>query len=785
MSKNVQKGFWISQFENALPELDMPRDFAASNGRKSNKDEEISAMGFVWKGFDDGFSEIIGRKTTGPEDRFTLFLAAEMIMLGKYSNQEDVIIGTAAGKNGSGAVLNLLALRGKPEKRKTFDEFLSEVREYCRKAFENRDYPYGELIRELTEHNYLKRDFLFQVMLLPEESDSRADEDAIKAAGAIPELLFALQKDGLCLHYRKSLYGEASATRILEHLECIVRQGVQDGGILIDNMEMLAAGEYERIVKGFNGREKRAYKETLIEMFERQVKNDPERPAVVCGGRTLTYDEFNKKINNVAHRLRKMGIKQNDVVALLTHRSFEMLIGIFAVMKSGAAFLPIDPMYPEERIRFVLADSAPKVLLKYMVQIDTDVPSVDLSDEEVWKEPAENPEHVKCMDDLFYILYTSGTTGNPKGAMITEEAAVNAALGTCGAEGNMFDRTLLATNYAFVLSLYEYMTFIRGGCGFLIGNEDKQDTKKCAAFIKENWINTMVSTASYFDTLATQYKEVLIGNLEHVFLGGEKFKVPGALLGDESAGDMIMYNLYGQTETCEIAIYRKKVRELKNEKRQYIGFPVGNIEAYIMNGDKLCGIGVPGELCVVHEGAAGYLNLPQLNEETYVKNPFGEGKMYRTGDRAKWCENGVIEILGRMDDLVKIRGFRIELGEIENRIRQLDRIQNCAVTARPDAGGDMAIHAYLVGEGKLNMAAVKKELSKTLPVYMIPPYMMQLPEIPMTKNGKLDYRALPEIRNQKKGKYIAPGNEREKQICECYEEILGAEKVGIRDNFFE
>ena len=323
---------------------------------------------------------------------------------------------------------------------------------------------------------------------------------------------------------------------------------------------------------------------------------------------------------------------------------------------------------------------------------------------------------------------------------------------------------------------------LNGGTLHLISKENMLDAATFKNYMIENGVNTLFITTALFNQFIGEDKTIF-NCLKHLMFGGEATsECHVEILRSQNTG-IDFRNVYGPTETTTFAshyIIKDKVDKTP------IGKPVSNTQMYILNGNELCGIGVPGELCIAGDGVArGYLNRPGLNAEKFVKNPFGEGKMYRSGDLVRWLPDGNIEFLGRIDEQVKIHGFRIELGEIETRIRDIKNIRDCVVIVKTDNTGDKAVYAYYTGTEKVEIADICSKLAEKLPDYMMPAYMMQIDEIPMTRNGKLDKRALPEIEAIAAKEYIAPRNEAEEVVCEAFSVILDVEKVGIQDNFFE
>ena len=445
--------------------------------------------------------------------------------------------------------------------------------------------------------------------------------------------------------------------------------------------------------------------------------------------------------------------------------------------------MPIDPTYPEDRIEFMLNDCNAKAVIKYTTEsivLNKEIPEIDLADSKVWEGASENPEIMNKPEDAIYCIYTSGTTGKPKGVILENHSVINHLFEVRKKfySGSEKSATPLFTSFAFDFTVPAIFGAILFGDILAV----MKDVKELIEYTEKNGLAVLKITPSYYNGIYDAFKNH-IGKVKTIVFGGETFTEYTLQNVYKAFGkDIIIYNEYGPTEATVFTT----AAQIREGKEISIGTPVSNSKIYIVNGNEMCGIGIPGELCVAGEGLArGYLNRPELTEEKFVKNPFGEGRMYRTGDLAKWLPDGNIEYLGRIDEQVKIRGFRIELGEIENRIREIENIKECAVIAKADSVGDKALYAYYTSNEEVNVADVRDKLSESLPEYMIPSYMMQIESIPVTKNGKLDKRALPDIEVKVTREYVAPRNETEEKICAIFSEILNVEKVGIKDSFFE
>ena len=807
-----QADYWKSQFEGEIPVLDIPTDFV----RPQEQSFEGTTLGKrIGKELTEKIKETA--RKNGVTD-FMIFMSAAMVLLSKYSRQEDIVIGTPiSGRTHKdtegmlGMFVNTLALRGKPETNKTYAEFLKEIKEISLKAYENQEYPFEELVEVVDVERDMSRSPLFDVMLVLQNTEdesfklgnSKAEWIEVKDKVAKFDLSFNIgDYDGeyyIGLEYCTALFKEDSIKLLLTHFENLLAKLAENVDEKIGKIEIVGSVEKEVLLNEFNDTSvEYSTDKTIVELFEEQVEKTPDNVAVVYENSKLTYRELNEKANALAYKLRGIGIKPDDFVAIIADRSLEMIQTIFGVMKSGAAYVPIDPTYPEERIKFMLEDSNPKAVLVYtdenieilnieskdsysVVKInDREVQVIDLTNSEVFKGVSENPERMNKPEDLIYCIYTSGTTGKPKGVMIEHRGVVNLAEFYINEHhvGNE-DNVMMFANYVFDASITEIMTGLLSGATLhVISSDLRGSISGIEKYIEDNKISIALLPPMFLEQLDVKGPRVIItaGSESNIRL-------------IEKNKDIEVYsNDYGPTEGSVCATFWEHKKGEVIPERVPIGKPINNKQIYILQGNTLCGIGMPGELCIAGVGLArGYLNRPELTAEKFVKNPYGEGKMYHTGDLARWLPDGNIDYLGRIDEQVKIRGFRVELGEIESRIKEIEGIKDAAVIAKSDDRGEKSIYAYFVLDDgvEISVSDIREVLGENLPDYMIPSYMMQIESIPVTKNGKLDKKALPEIENKTENEYIAPRNEVEELICNAFTEILGVKKVGIKDGFFE
>ncbi|WP_051411450.1 non-ribosomal peptide synthetase [Ruminococcus flavefaciens] len=599
--------------------------------------------------------------------------------------------------------------------------------------------------------------------------------------------------------FSTSLFSDHGIELMHRRITCIIESIINNPDIKIGDIKLCTDEEKELITNKFNGTAKDYPKDkTIVELFEEQVKKTPDNSAVVFEDKSLTFAEFNAKANSLAHKLRELGVKPDDFVAIIAERSIEMMCGIYGIIKSGGAYVPIDPNYPDDRITFMLGDCKPKAILRYTsvnIPLDTEIPIIDLADDKVWEGASENPEHVNKPEDLIYCIYTSGTTGKPKGVPNRHRGLINRINWMDGKYPiGKGDTVLQKTTFTFDVSVWEIIWWSLKGarCALLSPGGEREPEMICDAIQKYN-----VTTMHFVPSMLSMFEEYIenlkdlnkkISSLRNVFASGEALKTIHVQrfysIAKANGLKMKLANFYGPTEaSIDVTYYDCQESDVNLVP---IGKPIDNTQIYVVSNGKFCGIGVPGELCIAGDGLAReYLNRPELTAEKFVKNPFGEGRMYRSGDLARWLPDGNIEYLGRIDEQVKIRGFRIELGEIESHIRKIDGIKDCAVIVREDDNGDKAIYAYFTSDSDISIHSIKSALSANLPDYMVPAYIMRIDSIPVTPNGKLDRKGLPVIKAKASNEYVAPRNDAESAVCKAFGDILNIEKIGIHDSFFD
>ena len=805
-----QEQYWLEQFAHEPPILDLPLDYIRPVIQSFEGDDiEFS----INRELSEKLNNLA--KATGTT-LYMVLLSAIKILLSKYSGQVDIIVGSPiAGRSHAdleaiiGMFINTLVMRSYPEAGKTYAEFLQEIKEVALSAYENQDYQFEDLVDKLELKQDPSRNPLFDVMFMLQNMETnelevdglRVTEYKIAAVKAKFDLTFTAMEWEDEIHfnieYGVGLFKKETIERMAGHLKNLLEAITTNKEMLLSDIDILSKGERNQLLYEFNDtytdypRDK-----TIQQLFEEQVAKTPEEIALVLSEDSMTYSELNAKSNQLARTLRASGVKPDDRVGIMVERSFAMIIGILGIIKAGAAYMPIDPDYPKERIKYMLEDSQVEILLTQAwlsARAPFEKQRINLDDASIYENDKTNLELVNSPSDLLYVLYTSGSTGMPKGVMMEHQAIVNLLFAMekecpLGRE----DAFLLRTTYTFDLSVQEIFSWFVG-CGKLVilpPEAEKSLEETCESITNHN-----VTHINFVPSVLAAFLDEIENNqaITEAFKIPKYFLVCGEVLRKETADafyklfqDAKLENLYGPTETHFATLYST------SQDQSYdtipIGKPLANYQIYILNAsNQLTPIGVTGELCIGGESLArGYLNRPELTSEKFIKNPFISGEsLYRTGDLARWLPDGNIEFLGRIDHQIKIRGFRIEVAEIESCLMALAEVRAAVVLARVDATGDNYLCAYVVADKKFSTAEMRRRLGESLPDYMIPSYFLQLERLPLTANGKLDRKSLPEPDGQAEAEYVAPRNETEAILARIWSEILIRDRVGIDDNFFE
>ncbi len=591
------------------------------------------------------------------------------------------------------------------------------------------------------------------------------------------------------IEYSTELFDAATVERMAGHLSTILEDIAAHPEKRISELSLLSPVERDTIVVEWNATTAEYPRDRCIhELVEAQVKKTPGAVAVVFQDQHLTYSELDRRSNQLARRLRSLGAGPDVLVGICVERSLDMVIGLLGVLKAGGAYVPIDPVYPRDRVAHMLRDAACPVILTQTRHVSAlpvqgeqiiclDAPSSENADERETR-----PEKVVGPTNLAYVIYTSGSTGRPKGVEIAHSAFVNFLTSVALRPGFTDADSLLAvTSLSFdPTGIDLWLPLSVGGRVEIADRDTASDGWALRWRLAERRISFMQATPSTYRLLLDAGWE---GDRRlRIIVGGEA--LPPDLADALSERAREVYNAYGPTEATVIS----SLGSVRRGAPISIGRPIANTQIYIL--DPLLQplpIGVAGELHIGGAGLArGYRNNPELTKEKFVLNPFGDGRLYKTGDLAKWRPDGTLEYLGRIDDQVKVRGYRIELGEIEAVLLEHPAIRESVVLAREDVPGDRRLVGYVVArDGDVSHDELSRHVKSKLPDYMIPSAFVPLKALPMTPNGKVNKRALPRPECEAEREYVAPRSVSEEIVAGIWCEVLGAKRVGIHDDFFQ
>ncbi|MFJ9691430.1 amino acid adenylation domain-containing protein [Kitasatospora sp. NPDC101183] len=746
---------------------------------------------------------------------FMVLQAGLAALLSRHGAGDDIPIGAPiAGRTDAaldelvGFFVNTLVLRTDTSGAPTFRELVLRVRETDLAAYANQDVAFERLVEVLNPTRSLARHPLFQVFLslhnnppgsldLPGLRSSEIPQSLTTAKFDLTLELVEQQGDGHeaagitgRLEYARDLFDEASVLRLADRLVRLLEAFAADPEQSIAAVDLLSDSERSRVVGEWNATGREVVAGSLVDLFEAQVSRSPDAVAVVFEGESVSYAELDARANGLAGVLRERGVRDGDFVAVAVPRSVELVVSLYAVLKAGAAYVPVDPEYPAERIGWILEDAAPSLVVTTSgVELPSGgVPRV-LVDSLEGLSSSVAPVRSVSGSSAAYVIFTSGSTGRPKGVVVPHAGIVNRLAWMQDEYGlDASDRVLQKTPSGFDVSVWEFFWPLQVGATLVVARpEGHRDAAYLAELIRAENVTTAHFVPSMLQVFLQEPAAAGCVGLRRVVCSGEALPVDVVERFFELLPGVGLHNLYGPTEASVDVTFHRCVAGGSSVP---IGRPVWNTRVYVLDaGLRPVPVGVPGELYLAGvQLAHGYARRAGLSAERFVADPFfGSGeRMYRTGDVVRWSAEGELEYLGRADDQVKIRGLRIELGEIEAAVASDPAVANSAVVVREDASGGKRLVAYLVAAGEsVDVDAVRSRVASRVPEYMVPSAFVVLDELPLTANGKLDRRALPEpdFGGQVSGR--GPRNRREEVLCALFAEVLGLERVGIDDSFFE
>ncbi|MDQ1593089.1 MAG: hypothetical protein QOG71_3716, partial [Pyrinomonadaceae bacterium] len=801
-----QLSYWREQLKD-LERLELPTDGAHATA---------SAAGAVVR-FEVGAELTEGLRELSRREGVTLFMVltgALQLLLSKYTGQTDVAVGTAVANRGRveveplvGFFVNTLVLRTDLSGTPSFAELLGRVRETVLGAYAHQELPFEKLVDEVAPRRDLSRSPLFQVMLVMQNlsaAEMRLEGLAIEPldvshGGAKFDLMLTLDEraEGIVadFEFRTELFSRAAVERLRDHFLRVLETCAADARRNIAAFELTPETEHARLLE-MSQPTRRAYDVVCVhESFRRQAARTPHAVALEDDERTRTYAELDQDSERVARALRRAGVCDGTLVGVCLERGVELVAVLLGVLKAGAAYIPLDPEYPAERLDYMIGDARVAAVVTdpaLSVSALATCPAPKLIAGELLSPCDAAVEEALprvSNDELAYVIYTSGSTGRPKGVAVSHAALSNHMSWFCetfdvGAE----DRVLQKTIVSFDASVWEfYAPLLVGGTLLLAGAGAHRDPAALVENICRMRATILQVVPTMLGFLVKQDNWRDCDTLRLVCCGGEALaETLWQKFSETTHAELV--NLYGPTEATIDATYWRS----GDGAPLGIGRPIANATAYVLDAwGSLCPVGIAGELYIGGAGVArGYVNRPELTAEKFVPDPFstvGGARLYRTGDVVRWRTDGQLEFLGRQDAQVKLRGYRIELGEIESVIARHARVRQCAAVIREHGGSDTLV-AYVAGDTEAN--ELREHLARHLPSYMVPQRIIKLDSLPLTTNGKVDRQALPTpdalsaAENGSTG-YAAPRTPVEELLCRVWAEVLGRERVGIHDNFFE
>ncbi len=816
-----QIDYWTKKLQAAPPHLELPTDYP--------RPAVLSLRGQSQRfGLSEDLTNAL--RELSKRSRASLYmtlLAAFNVLLYRYTQQTDVLVGSPIGIRKQletealvGFFVNTIVLRNNLSGNPTFRELLQQVQRVAREAYANQDVPFEKLVEVLQPERSLSHMPLAQVFFVLQNLPT-ADQEMPGLVATPQPLEIPIAKFDLTLQLREGpaleghieystdLFMPSTIERFIGHFQTLLQAIVVNPDQAIDQLPLMGAVEQQQVISAWNQTQVPISQDCIHQIFERQVALTPDAIAVQLDDDCLTYQALNQQANQLAHHLRSLGVKPESIVGVYLERTPQMMVAFLAILKAGGAYLPLDTTYPADRIAFMLEDAAvPVVITTQQMQvalpaIATQMLYLDAPDTsrlqslaDNWSQlPVDNLENWNTREHLAYVIYTSGSTGKPKGVMVPHRGVTRLVLNTRYVEFQPGDVIAQVSNCAFDAATFEiWGAFLNGHKLAIIAKEVLLSPTQFAEAIRSQSLSVTFLTVALFNQLV-QTDASIFATMRYVLFGGDAADPSSVRRSLKASPPEYLLNAYGPTENTTFSITYRATNVADTATNLPIGQPIENSQAFILDRQlQPLPVGLIGELYLGGDGIAlGYLNRPELTAERFIPVPphlavQAQGKLYKTGDLARYLPDGNIEFLGRIDHQVKIRGFRIELGEIEHHLIQHPEVQQAIVVVRTDQPGNPQLVAYVIANAAvINAAILRLYLQQSLPDYMVPMAIVVLDALPLTPNGKVDRQALP-VPTQPiaADQPIAlPKDELELQILNLWREVLNSEQIGIDDNFFD
>ena len=815
MRKKRETDYWLRRLEGVPLVLDLPTDHPRPAVLSYRGTRSKFMLGDRLSG------SVYDVSRTRQVSPFTTLFAAFAALLYRYSAQPGFVIGLPFADRERpelqslvGLLLDTHIIRFSLSDGTPFQEVIAQTRSEVAESYAHRELPFELVVEAIQPVRELGRTPLCQVLVNWREPETRLPSLSLKGISTQPLLshdgtskfdltmTFSENDNGFEfeIEYSTDLYEAATIERMAGHYRRLLEAALEDPACPIGELPLLTQAERRQILIEWNGASiAHPGADTLHELFEEQVARSPQATAIVCGGAQLTYRQLNDRANQLARLLQSRGVGPEVLVGVLMERSPQMVISLFAVLKAGGAYLPLDPEYPAERLAFMVAETGAAVILTqnhFRNRMGPEAKCVFVVDKD-WPEaaclPSSNPTSGVSPENAAYVIYTSGSTGRPKGVVNTHAGIVNRVQWMQQRFVlDASDRVMQKTPLSFDVSVWEVFWPLLAGARLVLAEPGGH---RDADYLVREIVRRGITTVHFVPSMLRLFLEHTgvrsCAGLKRVICSGE------ALSHDLqvryfSLIDAELHNLYGPTEAA-VDVTAWQCLPDSASKVVPIGRPIANTRIRIVDaGLRAVPVGVPGELLIGGvQVARGYLSRPELTSDRFIEDPFnGGGRLYRTGDMARWLPDGNIEFLGRKDLQVKLRGYRIELSEIEAVLTRHKQVRTCAAVLREDTAGDQRIIAYVIaadGRKTIDEAALRSHLKFTLPDYMIPAIFTPLEAFPLTPSGKLDRRALPAPDPGERttdDSPVAPRTPVEQFLAKTWGELLGLDQVGVHDNFF-
>ena len=798
------ENYWLSKINTKeLPILNLPYDYAVSNVKSFNGSSvDFCVDSSIFK----KVNNIAKKYRVSP---FTFFISVFYIVLYKYTGQSDIIVGTPVDSrmyselnNMIGMFVNNTLLRNKINSSSEFSNFLFETQDLIKEALSNQPYPYNELISKLNSPANSLLDVVFTYQT-PHDKKFKIDDYSFNivrpnTSTSKFNLLLEVVPDMnvIRVEYNTDLFKYQTAESILKHYLFVLNSLINNQEQVISDINIIT-DEEKNMLNEFNNTAGPINSDTVVSIFEEQVEKNPNNIALICDDVSLTYNELNEKANSLAHYLINKGIGRNDKVCIMTNRSLETIVCMLGISKAGAAFFNVDPTYPIERTKYYLEDSQTKYVLtqkslRERVESIENCIEIDLSNDEIYGKIYDNPNVTVLPEDLSYVIYTSGSTGTPKGVMLNQVGFANMTKAMTKVldylkEGNK--HTIVSvTSTPFDIFVYEIIVSLTHGLKVVMANNaEHRNPKLLDALIKKYNVDVMTVTPSLMKiNYDNREPDTALALVKNMVFGGEP--LPEKFVKDlrALADDITIYNIYGPSEITVLS----NVQNLDGETEITVGPPIMNTQIHILDKNmNQVPIGVIGEIYISGiQVGLGYIGKPEMTASRFMDNPFGPGKIYKSGDIGRWTFDGKVQCLGRVDNQIKLRGLRIELGEIENIMANVPGV-SASVVNKIEMDGKEVLCGYYVANSSVLPDTVKLTLKKALPPYMVPSYVIRLDKMPYTINRKIDRKSLPLPSLHRsistKTVNIDELNTNEEKLLQIWKNILKVDDITVNDNFFD